>query len=68
MDLVEVGTRHINAGGRVMTEQPQETEGILKGGKLEPVARDDEFPPGSGRDIMDEIDEVEEEPGGPHPL
>ena len=25
-----------------MTEKPQETEGIIKGGKREPVARDDE--------------------------
>ena len=28
-----------------MTEKPQETEGILKGGKREPVAEDDQFPP-----------------------
>ncbi len=28
-----------------MTEQPQETEGILKGGKREPVAEDDQWPP-----------------------
>jgi hypothetical protein len=51
-----------------MTEKPQETEGIIKGGKREPVARDDEFPPESGQDTFDEIDEVEEEPGGPRPL
>jgi hypothetical protein len=51
-----------------MTEKPQETEGIIKGGKREPVARDDEFPPERGQDTFDEIDEVEEEPGGPRPL
>ena len=28
-----------------MAEQPQETEGIVKGGKKEPVAEDDQFPP-----------------------
>jgi hypothetical protein len=28
-----------------MAEKPLETEGIVKGGKREPVAEDDQFPP-----------------------
>ena len=51
-----------------MTEKPQETEGIVKGGKREPVAKDDQFPPEGGQDTWDEIVEVEEKPGGPRPL
>ena len=51
-----------------MTEKPQETEGIIKGGKREPVAEDDEFPAESGQDTVDEVDEVGEKPGGPRPL
>ena len=51
-----------------MTENPQETEGIIKGGKREPVAEGDEFPPEGGQDTSDEIEEVEEDPGGPRPL
>ena len=50
-----------------MTEKPQETEGIIKGGKREPVARDDEFPPEGGQDTVDETAGVEENPGGPRP-
>jgi hypothetical protein len=50
-----------------MTEKPQETEGIVKGGKREPVAREDEVPPPEGtQDTVDE--EVESKPGGPRPL
>jgi hypothetical protein len=56
-----------------MTEQPQETEGIVKGGKREPVARDDEFPPPEGpQNNIDEEDavdgELEGKPGGPRPF
>ena len=52
-----------------MTEKRQETEGILKGGKREPVARDDEFPPeGAEEDGAEEIVEHEDKPGGPRPL
>ena len=51
-----------------MTEKPQETEGIIKGGKREPFAEDDEFPPESDQDTVDEVDEVDEKPGGPRPL
>ena len=48
-------------------EEPQETEGIAKGGKREPVAREDQFPPPEGtQDTVDE--EIEWEPGGPRPL
>jgi len=50
-----------------MTEKPQETEGIIKGGKREPVARDDEFPPEGGQRTVDETAGVEENPGGPRP-
>ena len=52
-----------------MTEQPQETEGIVKGGKREPVAEDDQFPPDdveSGtQHATAEGDQTEENPGGP---
>jgi hypothetical protein len=69
MDLRESGYRVTKTtGGRVMTEKPQETEGIIKGGKREPVAKDDQFPPEGGQDTVDEIVEVEEKPGGPRPL
>jgi hypothetical protein len=48
-------------------EEPQETEGIVKGGKREPVASDDQFPPPEGtQDAVDE--EIERKPGGPRPL
>lgn len=50
-----------------MTEKPQETEGIVKGGKREPVARDDQFPPPEDT-VDEEIEEIEEKPGGPRPL
>ena len=50
-----------------MTEKPQETEGITKGGKREPVARDDKFPP--PEDTQDAVEqEIERKPGGPRPL
>jgi len=50
-----------------MSEKPQETEGIVKGGKKEPVARDDQFPPPD--DTQDTVDEeIERKPGGPRPL
>jgi hypothetical protein len=50
-----------------MTEKPQETEGIVKGGKREPVARDDQFPP--PEDAQDSVDEeIERKPGVPRPL
>ena len=50
-----------------MTENPKETEGIVKGGKREPVARDDQFPP--PEDTQDTVDEeIEGKPGGPRPL
>ena len=51
-----------------MTEKPQETEGIIKGGKREPVAEDDEFPPEGDQDTVDEVDELEDKPGGPRPV
>jgi len=63
----ESGYRVTTTGERVMAEKPQETEGIVKGGKREPVARDDEFPPPEGtQDTVDE--EVERKPKGPRPL
>ena len=53
-----------------MTEKPQETEGIVKGGKREPVAEDDQFPPedveGGTQETVEE--EIEDRPGGPRPL
>jgi hypothetical protein len=50
-----------------MTEKPQETEGIVKGGKREPVARDDQVPP--PEDTQDSVDEqIERKPGVPCPL
>jgi hypothetical protein len=55
-----------------MTEKPQETEGIIKGGKREPVAEDDQFPPegaeSGAQDSEAEGVEVEENPRGPRPL
>ena len=51
-----------------MTDKPRETEGIIKGRKREPVAKDDQVPPEGGQDALDEIVEVEEKPGGPRPL
>jgi hypothetical protein len=49
------------------TEKPLETEGIVKGGKREPVAKDDPWPPPEGtQDTVDE--ETEEPPPGVRPL
>ena len=51
-----------------MTEKPQETEGIIKGGKREPVRCGRRVPTQSYQYTVDEVDEVEEKPGGPRPL
>ena len=49
-----------------MTEKPQETEGILKGGKREPVAEDDQFPPESEtQDTAADGVETEDDPRSP---
>lgn len=54
-----------------MAEQPQETEGIVKGGKREPVAEDDQFPPEGAEsgtpDTVAQGVEDEEKPGSPRP-
>ena len=54
-----------------MAEKPQETEGILKGGKREPVAEGDEFPPkdveSGTQDNVAQGVEAEENPPRPRP-
>ena len=54
-----------------MAEKPQETEGIVKGGKREPVAEDDQFPPegveSGTQDTVAQGVEDEENPRRPRP-